>query len=372
MMSAATAHSRLPQAVQLLSRLIATPSFSRDEAAAADIWQQALTDADIAAVERIHNNVWAVAPGFDPAKPTLLLNSHLDTVRPVASYTRDPFTPAIEDERLYGLGSNDAGASGVALAMTFIDICHAGTTLPFNLIFAISAAEEVMAPEGMRALLPCLTERGMRPDMAIVGEPTDLQGAIAERGLLVLDGIAEGKAGHAARGEGINALYRAIDDINRLRRWKPERQSMALGPIQVNVTMIQAGTQHNVVPDSCTYVVDVRTTDAYSNVETVVMLQHAVEHSTLTPRSTHIQASALDSRHPLALSASDLAIPTFISPTTSDMALLHGIPSLKIGPGSSCRSHTANEYVCLSEINQALHLYPSLIQTLSKHIPQNG
>ncbi len=353
-------HQRLDEAVALLQRLIATPSFSREETATADIWEEWLKTHGAGRVERLHNNVFVVAPHFDPSRPTLLLNSHHDTVRPAASYTRDPFAPDIEGDRLYGLGSNDAGASGVALATTFLELKDR-SNLPFNLIFAITAAEEVMGEYGMRAFLPHLAERGLTPDMVVVGEPTDLQPAIAERGLLVFDGVAEGKSGHAARGEGINALYRAIEDINTLRSLKIEPVSAILGPININVTMINAGTQHNVVPDRCTYVVDVRTTDAYTNVETVKLIQEAVAWSTLTPRSTRVQASVIPADHPLVKSAVELGKTPFVSPTTSDMALMHGIPSLKIGPGSSSRSHTADEFILISEINDALWFYQRLL-----------
>ena len=369
-------HPRFDEAVNLLRRLISTPSPSREEAATADIWEEWLRNQGIDYVERLHNNVFAVAPGFNPERPTLMLNSHHDTVRPAASYTRDPYSPDIvtdptlpdiEGDRLYGLGSNDAGASGVALASTFLDIVEnpeACAGFPFNLILAITAAEEVMGEHGMRAFLPHLAERGLTPDMVIVGEPTGMQPAVAERGLLVFDGVTIGKSGHAARNEGINAIYRAIEDIDRLRSFSPEKTSEVLGPIKVSVTMINAGTQHNVVPDKCTFVVDVRTTDAYTNEETVKLLQDTVKWSTITPRSTRVHASVIGNDHPLVKSAVALGRTPFISPTTSDMALMHGIPSLKIGPGESSRSHTADEYILLSELNEALHLYPSLISGL--------
>ena len=369
-------HPRFDEAVNLLRHLISTSSPSREEAATADIWEEWLRNQGIDYVERLHNNVFAVAPGFNPERPTLMLNSHHDTVRPAASYTRDPYSPdivtdptqpGIEGDRLYGLGSNDAGASGVALASTFLDIVEnpeACAGLPFNLILAITAAEEVMGEHGMRAFLPHLAERRLTPDMVIVGEPTGMQPAVAERGLLVFDGVTIGKSGHAARNEGINAIYRAIEDIDRLRSFSPEKTSEVLGPIKVSVTMINAGTQHNVVPDKCTFVVDVRTTDAYTNEETVKLLQDTVKWSTITPRSTRVHASVIGNDHPLVKSAVALGRTPFISPTTSDMALMHGIPSLKIGPGESSRSHTADEYILLSELNEALHLYPSLISGL--------
>lgn len=359
----ADCHPRLPQAVELLQSLVATPSFSGDEARTADILAAWLETNDAHDIIRLHNNILVLAPGYDPARPTLMLNSHHDTVRPAASYTRDPFDAAIADGRLYGLGSNDAGASVVALACTFLDLQHR-TDLGVNLLLALTAAEENMAPEGMRAVLPYLAEHGLTPDMALVGEPTGLDAAVGERGLLVLDAVAEGIAGHAARNEGVNAIYRAIDDIARLRDFAPERCSAVLGPIKVSVTMINAGTQHNVVPDRCSYVVDVRTTDAYSNEQTVALLQQCVTHSTLTPRSTRVQASLIDAAHPLVQAATACGCSTFVSPTTSDMALMHHFPSLKLGPGRSERSHRADEFILLDELDRALKLYPAIIQSL--------
>lgn len=347
----------------MLGRLVSVPSFSRQEDKVADVWEEWLSARLPGRVGRFHNNLFVIGRDYDPSLPTLMLNSHLDTVRPSESYTRDPFSPVLENGRLYGLGSNDAGASGVALACSFLDLDE-GAGLPFNLILAITAAEEVMGEYGMRAFLPYLAERGIRPDMAIVGEPTDMRPALAERGLVVLDGVALGKSGHAARDEGVNALYRAMEDIAALREFSAPRVSDVLGPIKVSVTMINAGSQHNVVPDRCTFTVDVRTTDAYTNEQTVEMLRKSVRWSTLTPRSTRIQASALFPGHPLVRAAAALGKPPFVSPTTSDMALMHGIDSLKIGPGQSSRSHTADEYIEVSELNEALHLYPELITAL--------
>lgn len=350
-------------AVELLKRLIATPSLSREESATADIWQRWLTDKGAGKVERFHNNVYVVASGYDPTRPLLMLNSHHDTVKPSPSYTRDPYSPEIEGDRLYGLGSNDAGASGVALASAFLALKEKDD-LPVNLMFAITAAEEVMGEHGMRAFLPYLREKGLYPDMVIVGEPTGMQPAIAERGLVVLDGIATGKAGHAAREEGVNAIYRAMEDISALREFHTPAESEILGPVKVSVTMINAGSQHNVVPDRCTYVVDVRTTDACSNEDTVNLLRKTVRWSELTPRSTRIHASVIPADHPLVKSALSLGLTPFVSPTTSDMALMHDIDSLKIGPGESSRSHTADEYVLISEIRDAIILYRRLITRL--------
>lgn len=356
-------NDELTRTVGLLKRLIATPSPSREEGMTADIWEEWLRGNGVGNVERLHNNVFAMTSRFDPSKPILMLNSHHDTVKPAQSYSRDPFFPEIIGGRLYGLGSNDAGASGVALASTFLRF-RDRDDLPFNLLFAITAAEEVMGELGMRAFLPHLAARGLTPDMVLVGEPTGMQPAIAERGLLVLDAVTAGKSGHAARNEGVNAIYRAMEDIAALRSFETERVSEVLGPIKVSVTMINSGTQHNVVPDRCTYVVDVRTTDAYTNEETVGLLRGAVEWSELTPRSTRVHASVIPSDHPLVRAAVGLGRETFVSPTTSDMALMHGIPSLKMGPGLSQRSHSADEFVLLSEIEEALELYPKLLEAL--------
>lgn len=352
-----------PDYISLLRQLIATPSFSKEENDTADIWQKWLEMNNAGNVERLHNNVFVFASYFDPSKPLLMLNSHHDTVRPASSYTRNPFSPDIEGDYLYGLGSNDAGASGVALATAFLALKD-DKDLPVNLLLAITAAEEVMGELGMRAFLPFLKETNRFPDMVLVGEPTGMQPAVAERGLLVLDCEAYGKAGHAARNEGINALYRAIEDINSLRNFSPEKTSELLGPIKVSVTMLQCGTQHNMVPDKCTYVADIRTTDAYSNEETVELLRNCVKWSTLTPRSTRVHASVIGNNHPLVKTAIALGKQPFVSATTSDMALMHDIPSLKMGPGDSARSHSADEYICISEIQDAIDTYINLIKNI--------
>lgn len=363
-MSSFPRHPRLKEAVAHLATLIATPSFSREEDKTAELWLKWLRDMGAEEAERYHNNIYAVAPGFNPGRPTLMLNSHHDTVKPSPSYSRNPFEPDIEGDRIYGLGSNDAGASCVALATAYLDL-RSESALPFNLILAITAAEEVMGELGMRAFLPFLAEKGLAPDMVIVGEPTGMQPAIAERGLLVLDCVTEGRAGHAARNEGINAIYRALDDIRALIAFSPPLTSEILGPVKVNVTVINAGTQHNVVPDKCTFIMDVRTTDAYSNEETVELLRQIPRWSQITPRSTRVRASVIPLTHPLVESAMALGLTPFVSPTTSDMAVMHNLPSMKIGPGKSERSHTADEFVLISEINEAIHLYRKLITTLS-------
>ena len=345
------------EAVELLQALIATPSTSRDEARTGDLLFAFLADHG-AAPERLHNNVWARAEGFDPRRPTLLLNSHHDTVRPAASYTRDPYAPTLEEGRLYGLGSNDAGASVVSLAETFLTFRT--RRLPFNLVVALSAEEECMGEHGMRALLPALGPI----DMALVGEPTGMQAATGERGLVVLDCTAHGRSGHAARGEGVNALYIALDDIARLRTFRFERESQLLGPVGIAVTQIEAGTQHNVVPDTCRFVVDVRTTDAYSNEEIVEQLRAAL-HSDVVPRSTRIRAAAVGDDHPLVRAARAVGRQTFVSPTTSDRTLMP-FPSLKMGPGESARSHSADEFVLVAEIDEAITVYEQYIEQLAK------
>lgn len=355
-------HPRLPAVIDLLQQLIRTPSPSRQEEKTAEIWQRWLEGHGTVDVKRIYNNVYCVHPDFREGRLTLMLNSHHDTVKPVKSYSRDPYTPTIEDGRLYGLGSNDAGGAGVALASAFIELMS--ERLPFNLIFAITAAEEVMGEQGMRGFLPHLKEQGLYPDMAIIGEPTGLEPAIAERGLIVLDGVAPGESGHAGRGEGINAIYRAIEDIELIRNFKAEKESEILGPIRTNVTMIEAGTQHNVVPDECRFVVDVRTTDAYTNEETAEMLKRSVRWSRLEPRSTRVRASVIPEGHPLVKAAVSMGKKPFVSPTTSDMALMPDIASLKIGPGESERSHRADEYIKISEIDEALHFYVSMIKNI--------
>lgn len=350
--------------IDLLDRLIATPSTSRSEDATAQLIEDFLLGQGVSQVQRLHNNVWARAAAWDDSKPTLLLNSHHDTVRPSSAYTRDPFAPTHESGRIYGLGSNDAGASLVGLVATFLH--YYDTELPFNLLLALTAEEEVTGQNGSRALIPYLLSHplGERLEGAIVGEPTRMQCAVAERGLLVFDGVAHGKAGHAARNEGVNALYLALDDIQRLRDYRFERESALLGPIKVSVTQIEAGTQHNVVPAECRFLVDVRTTDAYTNEEVVSLLQQAVVSSTLTPRSTHIRASAIADDHPLVRTARQLGIPRFTSPTTSDQSQMP-FPSIKMGPGDSARSHMADEWVGEQEVIDGIDRYIAFIAALA-------
>ena len=350
--------------IELLDQLIALPSISRNEDATAACLENFLRREGVEEVNRLHNNVWARPAEWDDSKPTLLLNSHHDTVKPSPAYTRDPYKPTHELGIIYGLGSNDAGASVVSLVATFLHFYR--KKLPFNLVLALTAEEEVTGANGSRALIPYLIEKlSISADnvMGIVGEPTQMQAAIAERGLVVLDGLAEGKAGHTARNEGINALYIALDDIDRLRTFQFEHQSALLGPIKITATQIEAGTQHNVVPAECRFVVDVRTTDAYTNEQVVAILQQ-LTRSTLTPRSTHIRASVIDSHHPLVCVAEALGKPIFVSPTTSDMTQMP-FPTIKMGPGDSARSHTADEWVGEQEILDAIDQYIAFVSHLA-------
>ncbi len=348
--------------IALLRSLIATPSVSRSEDATAALIFDFLAEAG-AEPRRIHNNVWALSEGYSPERPTLLLNSHHDTVRPAASYTRDPHSPDIEEGRLYGLGSNDAGASVAALIAVFLQLRR--EHLPFNLLLAITAEEEVGGENGMRAFLPAIEAEGITISCAIVGEPTGMQPAVAERGLVVLDCLTPGVTGHAARGEGINAIYRAMEDIELLRTFEFPCISPVLGPVSVNVTQISAGWQHNAIPDECKWVTDIRTTDAQSNEEVVELLRERVRWSTLTPRSTRVRASVIPDSHPLVQACFKLGLVPFVSPTTSDMSLMHSFPSLKIGPGQSSRSHRADEFMLLSEIEEAIPLYHQIITNIS-------
>lgn len=345
-------------AVDLLRQLIAIPSTSRSESGAADAVERFMTARGMRP-RRAGNNVWVIAPDFDPQRPTLLLNSHIDTVKPVSGWTRDPFTPEydVETDRLYGLGSNDAGASGVSLMAAYRYLSERQQS--YNLILLLSAEEEVSGKNGIESVLPMLPP----VDVAIVGEPTGMQPAIAEKGLMVLDGEVTGVSGHAARNEGVNAIYRALPVVERLRDLKLPDTSAMLGPVRISVTQIEAGTQHNVVPDMCRITVDVRTTDAYSNSETLELIRAAVPDCTLTPRSTRLNPSSIDPAHPIVQRLVMLGATPFGSPTLSDQALLP-CPSLKLGPGDSARSHTADEYILTAEIRDAIATYIRLLDAL--------
>ena len=343
------------QAIELLKRLIATPSPSRDEGAVADIVEAEFAQWGFAP-QRKGNNVWAAAWPYDASKPTILLDAHLDTVRPSAAWTRDPFTPEIEEERLYGLGSNDTGASLVAMFCVFVRL--AKTEQPYNLIMLASAEEEVTGVGGVRAVLPELPAI----DFALVGEPTSLQPAVAEKGLMVLDCVAHGVAGHAAREEGVNAIYKALKDIEWFRTHSFERVSPMLGPVKMTVTGIESGTQHNVIPSECRFMVDVRVNECYSNEELLTLICDAVECD-VKPRSTHLNSSFISLEHPAVVRLLQMGCKPFGSPTMSNQAVMP-FTTLKLGPGDSARSHTADEYVLLGEIADAMELYYALLDNL--------
>ena len=343
------------EAVNMLNSLIAIPSVSREEAAAADFLQNYI-ESEGMATGREGNNVWCLSPMFDLNKPTILLNSHIDTVKPISGWRRDPFTPREENGKLYGLGSNDAGASVVSLYQVFMQLCR--TSQSYNLIFLASCEEEVSGANGVeKALkfLPPIT-------LGIVGEPTEMQLAIAEKGLMVLDVTATGKAGHAAREEGVNAIYKAMDDIAWFRDYKFKKESAMLGPVKMSVTGINAGTQHNVIPDRCTFMVDIRSNELYSNEEIYEEVKKNVK-SEVKPRSFRLNSSHIDENHPIVKRGLKLGFKTFGSPTLSDQALM-SFPTVKIGPGRSSRSHTADEYIMIKEIEEAIGRYLELLDGL--------
>ncbi|MCX7929874.1 MAG: M20/M25/M40 family metallo-hydrolase [Chlorobi bacterium] len=350
-------------ALTLLCQLIATPAPSGHECERADIIASFLLRHGIKP-QHLGNNVWAQSLHFDNLAPTILLNSHLDTVRPCAGWQRDPHTATIEDGKLYGLGSNDAGASVVALATVFVELAR--ERLPYNLVFAATAEEEISGEGGIASLLPQLPPI----TAAIVGEPTSMRVAIAERGLMVVRCIAEGVAGHAAHGTGINAIDIALDDIAWLHTQPFERTSTALGRVRVTVTMISGGSQHNVVPDRCMFTVDIRTTDAYTHEEILDVLQRQIR-SRIESVSLRLRPSRLPEGHIFVRVAEKLGIECYASPTLSDQALLP-MPSIKMGPGDSQRSHTADEYITLDELSAGIGGYRHFLLTLAdelRHTP---
>lgn len=343
------------QAIELLKRLIATPSVSREEAAVADIIESELKALGFVPQRKI-NNVWAMAAEYDAAKPTILLDAHLDTVKPNAQWVRDPFSPQVEEGKMYGLGSNDTGGSLVAMLAAFVRLSK--SEQPYNLIFLASAEEEVTGVNGVRAVLPELGQI----DFAVVGEPTLLQPAVAEKGLMVFDCVAHGVAGHAAREEGVNAIYKALKDIEWFRTHCFDRVSPLLGTVKMSVTGIEAGTQHNVVPAECRFMVDVRVNECYQNEELLALIREYVECD-VAPRSTHLNSSAIALSHPAVERLVAMGKKPFGSPTMSNQAVMP-FTTLKLGPGDSARSHTADEYIFLSEIDEAVELYYALLDGL--------
>jgi len=342
--------------INLLKSLIATPSLSRNEQDAAGIIRQFLADSKLEFQSKL-NNTWVRNRFWKEGFPVILLNSHIDTVKPSGGYTRDPFSPDVEDGILYGLGSNDAGGPLVTLLAVFMHF-NVMENLPFNLIFAATAEEEISGLNG----LVCILEELGAVDLAIVGEPTKMQMAIAEKGLMVLDCTAHGKSGHAAREEGENAIYKAIADIEKVRNYRFEKTSPILGSVKMSVTIINAGTQHNVVPDSCSFVVDVRTNEHYSNRQACEIITELID-SEVKPRSFRLNSSGIPIDHPIVQRGISLGLNYYGSPTTSDQAVIP-FPSVKIGPGDSARSHTANEYILISELEEGLRIYVDLLTGL--------
>lgn len=343
-------------AIDLLKQLIATPSFSKEEDKTATIIETFLRKNGVEAF-REKNNVWAKSRFFDPSRPTLLLNSHHDTVKPNQGYTRDPFQPVVENGKLFGLGSNDAGGPLVSLIATFLHF-HETAQSKYNIVIAATAEEEISGLNGVESLWSHLP----KIDCAIVGEPTLMDVATSEKGLVVLDALAKGKAGHAAREEGENAIYKAIQDINWFQTYEFPKVSGTLGRIKMSVTVINAGQAHNQVPPECRFTVDVRATDAYTLDEIVDIVRKNVT-SEITPRSLRLKPSGIDETHPLVVSARKLGRKLYGSPTTSDQALIP-VPSIKMGPGDSARSHSADEYIYLKEIEEGIRTYIRLIESL--------
>ena len=342
-------------AIELLKGLISIPSYSREESEVADFLQKHI-EAMGYFTGRKGNNVWILSPAFDVSKPVIMLNSHIDTVKPVQGWSRDPHLPVEENGRLYGLGSNDAGASLVSLLYVFMLLT--AKEQPYNLIFAASAEEEVSGKDGIESIL----QEMPRIDFAIVGEPTGMRLAVAEKGLMVVDCSAYGESGHAAGDKGVNAIYKAIEDIEWLRNAELPKKSELLGPVKMSVTLIQAGTQHNVIPDKCDFVIDIRSNECYTNEEIFEILKQNLS-SELKARSFRLASSGIDMRHPAVKRGKSMGLETFGSPTLSDRALMP-FPSIKIGPGNSVRSHSADEYIVIQEITDAIELYYDLLNDL--------
>lgn len=342
-------------AIEMLKMLISTPSISREEKTVADMVENLLIQMGFTP-NRKGNNLWITAPGFDSSKPTILLNSHIDTVKPTGNWDSDPFTPIIRENKITGLGSNDAGASVVSLLAAFRLLTQKAQ--PYNLIYSATAEEEVSGLNGVSSILPELGNI----DLGVVGEPTQMQMAVAEKGLLVVDGTVYGKAGHAARNEGVNAIMEALPVIEWFRDFHFEKESRFLGPVKMTVTGINAGSQHNVIPDQCRFMVDIRVNECYTNEEVLDHLRKMVKCQ-LVPRSTRLNSSSIPETHPIVVKGKKLGLLTYGSPTTSDQAVM-AFPTLKIGPGDSARSHTANEFILTPEIKQGIEIYTQLLDGL--------
>ena len=352
-----------PNAIELLRQLITIPSLSKEENNTAACIENFLKEKEVE-VFRLMNNVWACNKNFEAAKPTILLNSHHDTVPANAAYTRDPHHPSVEGNKLFGLGSTDAGASLVSLMAAFLYFYNA-ENLPYNMVFAASAEEEISGRDGIEKMFADekFTKHFKHPDsFAIVGEPTKLELAIAEKGLMVLDCVAHGKAGHAARDEGDNAIYKAMDAIKWFRNFQFEKVSPVLGPVKMTVTSIQTQNKaHNVIPAACSFVADIRVNEMYTHEEILETIKNHVVVEVM-PRSTRMRSSSIDINHPVIKAGISLGKTTYGSPTTSDKALIP-FPSLKCGPGFSGQSHSADEFVAVSDIEEGIGFYIALLES---------
>ena len=344
-------------AVMLLKELIAIPSVSRDETKAADRLSEYLTNWGLPH-GREGNNLWVGCPDWDNSRPTVMLNAHIDTVKPVSSWTRNPFEATQEGDTLYGLGSNDCGGGLVSTLQAYRIMLHRPRN--YNLLWVASAEEEVSGENGFSQVLPLLP----KIDVAIVGEPTGMQPAIAEKGLMVIDGYAHGKSGHAARNEGVNAIYEALDDLVWLRDYRFRKVSPLLGATKMTVTVIEGGTQHNVVPDTLHFIIDVRANEFYQNEYLFEFLRRKMKNCELRARSFRLHSSHIDPEHPLVKRCIERGMQPFGSPTLSDQALMP-FASFKLGPGDSGRSHAADEYIKISEIEQAIGTYVGLLDGLN-------
>ena len=343
-------------AVELLKELIAIPSVSRSEDKAADKLSEYLNRWGLPH-GREGNNLWVGCPDWDNNRPTLMLNAHIDTVKPVTSWTRDPFQPVQEGDLIYGLGSNDCGGGLVATLQAYRIMLHRQRN--YNILWVASAEEEISGDNGFTRVLPLLP----KIDVAIVGEPTSLQPAIAEKGLMVIDGYAHGKSGHAARNEGVNAIYEALDDLVWLRDYAFRKESRLLGATKMSVTVIEGGTQHNVIPDTLHFIIDVRTNEFYQNEFVFEFLKKKMTKCELHARSFRLHSSSIPEEHPLVRRCVERGLKPFGSPTLSDQALMP-FASFKLGPGDSSRSHSADEFIRVSEIEQAIETYVYLLEGL--------
>lgn len=359
-MAKKTIQTLTQEAITLLKRLIATPSFSSEEQGTALLIEAWFIENNIP-FNRENNNIWAFNKHYNKTLPTLLLNSHHDTVKPNQAYTLDPFSPIEKDGKLYGLGSNDAGGCLVSLIATFTHFYDV-ENLPYNIVIVASAEEESSGPDGLNSVLKHLPEL----DCAIVGEPTEMQLAIAEKGLLVLDVIVEGTPGHAAHPNDNVSVYNALSVVEWFRDYRFEKVSEVLGPMKMTVTGISAGKQHNVIPAECHLVVDVRVNDRYSNTEVLQIIQKELDgKATVKARSLHLNSSSIDKNHPIVQAGVALGRTTYGSPTLSDQSVLY-CQSLKMGPGSSPRSHTADEFIYINEIEEGINLYISILSKFLK------